>query len=265
MWGAENFLNPNNIIQRMEAIIEAAGLTKTEAKVYVTLLELGEAKTGEILKKANINSGRIYEILNSLENKGLVSSIIKKKVKLFIPSPPDRIKDYMDTKIKDLEKKKLSFENILPSLREKYNAIKEKIDIEVFYGPQGQRTAYSIFFKEGEKHKKLYVYGIIKQEKYPKEILDILSYYVYKKRKELKLTTYKIMSSDVKNEKIFHQDKAVIRYLPYTSMTSIQMLGEATLITHEQEPIITILIKSRKIAEDYKEQFNLLWKQAKRE
>ena len=47
--------------------LEKIGLTKNESIVYTTLLKLGISKTGEILKKSGLNSGKIYEILESLK------------------------------------------------------------------------------------------------------------------------------------------------------------------------------------------------------
>ena len=57
-------------------ILQEIGLTRNEIKVYTSLLDLGESKTGEILKKSGLNSGKIYEILDSLQKKGLVSWVL---------------------------------------------------------------------------------------------------------------------------------------------------------------------------------------------
>ena len=44
-------------------LLEKIGLTRNESLVYITLLKLGTSKTGNILKQSNLNSGKIYEIL----------------------------------------------------------------------------------------------------------------------------------------------------------------------------------------------------------
>ena len=247
----------------MEKTLEQIGLTNTEAKVYLALLELGEAKTGEILKKANINSGRIYEILDSLQKKGLVSFITKKNIKIFKPSPPERINDYLDLEEEKLKEKRKDLRDKLSELKKKYNKKKDKTSVELFQGTQGQRTAYEILFKEANKDKNLYVYGVLPKQRYSKEILDTLEFFVYKKRKELNFKTHKLVSKEAKNEPFFKQDNSIRKFLPYTAFTSIQILGDITLITLEKEPVITILIHNKDIANDYREQFKILWKQAK--
>jgi len=247
----------------MQEALEKIGLTPTEAKIYLALLKIGEAKTGEILKEAKLNSGRIYQVLGSLEKKGLVSSIKKKKVKLFIPSPPERILDYLQEKEKEVIDKKNMFKNNLPALLKNFNQLKVDTSVEVFFGSQGQKTAYSILFKQSSNDKNLYVYGISSKEKYSQEILNILNYYVYKKRKELNLKVKKLAAEETRKQEFFKQDKSEIKYLPYPSMTSIQILGNITMISFEQDTIITILIHNKNISDDYKKQFEFLWKIAK--
>lgn len=248
----------------MRELLEQIGLTPTETKVYLALLELGESKTGEILKKANLNSGRIYEVLDSLEKKGLVSSIVKNKVRLFVPSPPARVLTFVDEEIRELEDKKKEFKKNLSRLEKKFNELKQKTKVEVFFGGKGQRTAYSILFKEAKKDKDLCVIGVSTREKYPKEIIDNLIYYVYKERKRLRLKTKKLVAEEARNEKMFAKDASARRFLPFPLITSIQILGDVTFITIEIEPIITILILDKRISKDYKKQFEFLWSKAKK-
>ena len=82
----------------IENVLQNLGLTQNEIKVYLALISLGESKSGEILKKSGLNSGKIYEILNSLQKKGFVSQISKGGVKYFSPADPKRVLDYLKEK-----------------------------------------------------------------------------------------------------------------------------------------------------------------------
>lgn len=247
----------------MEQILEQIGLTPTEAKVYLSLLELGEAKTGEILQKAKLNSGRIYEVLNALEQKGLVSTMTKGKVKRFMPAPPQRILDLLEQQHAEIEKRRKQLAVALPALAEKYKQTKQQVNVEAFFGTEGQRTAYGIFFKQTTTDKQLRVYGIVAKENYPKGVVDLLQYYVYKERKRLGLHTKKIAAEEARNDAFYRQDKHSIRFLPYPTMTSFQVFGDMTFIEYAREPVISILIHSKEIAEDYRKHFDFLWKVAK--
>ena len=78
--------------------LEKIGLTRNESLVYLTLLRLGVSRTGEILKKSQLNSGKIYEILESLKVKGLASESVINNVKHFAAAPPKQILEYVESK-----------------------------------------------------------------------------------------------------------------------------------------------------------------------
>ena len=78
--------------------IEELGLTKHEAIVYKALLELGETKTGAIVKTTNLHRVLIYDALESLIKKGLASYVIKENIKYFKAANPERILDFLKEK-----------------------------------------------------------------------------------------------------------------------------------------------------------------------
>ena len=55
--------------------LEAFGLTEKESRVYLALLELGEAGIGEIAKKSAIKRTTLYDVVENLKKSGLVGSI----------------------------------------------------------------------------------------------------------------------------------------------------------------------------------------------
>jgi len=97
-------------------LLEEIGLTKGEIKVYLTLLKIGETTTGKIIETAQISSGKIYEILDKLIKKGLVSYIVKEKTKYFTASNPNRILDYLKEKEQDLKEKETELKKEIPNL-----------------------------------------------------------------------------------------------------------------------------------------------------
>lgn len=57
-------------------IFTSLGLTNLEAKVYLTLVELGEVSTKTISKASKISQPDVYRVLSKLENNGLIERII---------------------------------------------------------------------------------------------------------------------------------------------------------------------------------------------
>jgi len=92
--------------------LQELGLTNPEIKVYITLLELNESKTGQLCLITKISSSRIYYILDSLIKKGLVSYKIVNKIKVYMSVPPEILESILIEKHKKII-------NIVKKLKEK--------------------------------------------------------------------------------------------------------------------------------------------------
>src|SRR3989344_3083983 len=97
-------------------VLESIGLTRNESKVYLALLKEGTSKTGEILKRSGLNSGKIYEILESLKKKGLASESKINNTKQYTAAAPSQILDYLDMRRKDLEEDESVIRKEIPAL-----------------------------------------------------------------------------------------------------------------------------------------------------
>lgn len=117
-----------------------------EITVYLALLELGEAKAGEIAKKANLNRTTMYDILSSLMKKGLVSKYKKAGHTYFEALEPKRLLGYIDREIENtnemLIKKKAEIKMLLPELISKQYTSSTRPKVEFFEGEKGMREAY---------------------------------------------------------------------------------------------------------------------------
>ena len=98
------------------AAMKQAGFTDGEIRVYTALLEIGESSTGPIIKKSEITGSKVYEILEKLKAKGLVSHVTKEKTKYFQAAPPKRILDYVEQKEQELRQNKEAIKELLPQL-----------------------------------------------------------------------------------------------------------------------------------------------------
>src|SRR3989344_282919 len=126
-------------------LLEQLGLEKSEIKVYVTLLELGLSTTGLIVKRSGVPSSRIYDVLESLIDKGLVSYAIIKNTKHFKSANPERLYELIDEKRKILSEKENELRKLLPELKKKQQIAeaveKKEQKIQMFEGIKGIKTA----------------------------------------------------------------------------------------------------------------------------
>jgi sugar-specific transcriptional regulator TrmB len=245
-----------------EKILEDIGLTKGEIKVYLTLLKLGETTTGKIIEDSGLSSGKIYEILDKLINKGLASFIIKEKTKYFQASSPNRILDYLHEKEKDLKNKEEEFIKQLPSLL----AIKEKTKKEnentLFKGLKGFRTAIYEALDSLNSKDEIIAMGITstKDEKY-----NLMWQAWHKERIKRKIKCRAIFSDKKTNYyKALKKMKLIeVKVIEGITPTAVDVMDENVLIlTHGKEPSC-LLIKNAEIAQSFTTFFNSLWKIAK--
>ena len=106
-------------------ILEDLGLTKSEIKIYISLLELGSTNAGNILKKSKMQNSVVHRALNSLIEKGLVNYVLEGKRKIYSATDPDNFNKYIDDK-------KERFKQILPELKKKQLLAKEIKSATVF-------------------------------------------------------------------------------------------------------------------------------------
>ena len=241
-------------------VLRKIGLTEYETKVYIALLDLGKATSGEILQKSNLNTGKIYDILGSLKNKGFISEVIESGVKKFSPADPKQIFNYLEEKKEDIQKQEKTFQNIVPDILKKINSTKEPQKVEVFYGFKGLKTAHQKEIDRYSPKETLRVLGIMGREKYPESIYNFYISNLYPKRKEAKVKIKKILDKEAKKHRKDHEKEAQIKYFPYVSPVAIVTIGDLTIIDIVTENPIIITIESKEVAESFIQQFELFWK-----
>ena len=68
-------------MKNTQSSLEYAGMKPKEAKIYLALLELGEASVVQIAKSAGIKRTTVYNILPDFINRGIVSTTLKRSEK----------------------------------------------------------------------------------------------------------------------------------------------------------------------------------------
>ena len=140
----------------MQKELENLGLTSNESKIYIYLLKKGETTTGSIIKETNIANSRVYESLNSLISKSLVTYTIQKDGKHFKAENPRTL-----IEIENERKKKI--ELILPSLINLQNKEQKETSTAVYEGFQGFKTAFHKIIEDCPRNETIYILGFSEQ------------------------------------------------------------------------------------------------------
>ena len=108
------------ILIKMEEMdcLSILGLNKYERQAYLSVVNMGTATAHEISRKSYVPSGKIYEVMNSLHNKGLVH-IIPEKVKKFKIQSSSKIGELINLKKKQLQETEQFLETLHKTVLQK--------------------------------------------------------------------------------------------------------------------------------------------------
>ena len=227
------------------------GLTKTEAKIYVMLIDITKAQAGVLSRKTGIHRRSIYDVLDRLIEKGLVSYIMENGKRFYMATDPKRVQEIID-------QQQLEVHSILPALMAKFEEQKGKQETLFFRGKEGLKTVFEDQIHEGED---IYIIGAAHEAK------EHLKYYIphyTNKRLKKKIKLHAIYAGDKHTLPV---PLAEVRYLPETfaSLVSTNIYGKkAAIILWLPHDPIAIVINQPDIAKTFKKYFDMLWKVAKK-
>ncbi len=235
--------------------LEKYGLNHREALVYQELLKMGSATASEIAKNTKILRQTIYEILDDLLDKGLISFVIKNNVKHFEATNPQRFKEI-------LNEKKEAIDNIFDQMKSLQSSQTKKPLVGIYEGVEGLKTIYSKIIRD--KPKELFEIGDNESFSEIMKLYFVENYMI--KRVENK-TNFKLIADESARE-LFSTNKKQFRETRFNeklknSKTATFIYDDIVImITFEKQPI-GILIKNKLIAEMQKIQFDSLWEESK--
>lgn len=242
-------------------ILEEIGLTKTEIKIYLALLKLGQTTTTKIVREANIHASKVYEFLDRLIQKGLVTYVIKANKKHFTGAEPGYLKEFLREKQRLIEEQKKQIDNLIPELSILRKQNEDQIEFQIYEGLRGIKSFYEKMLSNLKKGDTSYLLGApkIANEKLEGYLLD---WHERRQKKGVKLKA--IYDTDNKEygkvrAKMKHSQ---VRYLPkyISSPMWIEISNDYMAIGHiKGNNAILFSIKDSTIAKGYLDYFSLIW------
>ena len=241
-----------------------AGLTNGEAKVYLALTELGASTTGPIVKKSGINRSIIYEILEKLMQKGLVSFIMKEKRRYFQAAEPERILEYLDAKERQLEKSRTEIGRMLPQLL----ALKESAKpsgAQIYEGFKGIQTVHEHTYMKLKRGEEYFYLGI---SPFAEESQHAYWQKDHARRAKAGIRCRLLFNRGtdpkvLKNRNRYRHCDA--RYMPLAIQTPSWIMGykDVTVIGLQSRKGMAIEIINQEIADSFRAYFESFWKDSK--
>ncbi|WP_318568405.1 TrmB family transcriptional regulator [Salinigranum marinum] len=105
------------------ATLRDLGLSEYEARSYRSLLDLGPTTAKELSRTSDVPMGRVYDVLNGLEQDGLVRSQAASRPKKYVAVEPETgLERLLGDKRAELERKVEQYEAVVEELSEELDA-----------------------------------------------------------------------------------------------------------------------------------------------
>src|SRR3989344_5556297 len=228
--------------------LRGIGLSDSEAKIYLTLLKLGEATVAEISKNSGLHRTNIYDSLEKLKAMGIVAFLLKENKQFFRATDPESLLNYLKEQEEVVTK-------MIPELKEIRPKIPENVTVEVFKGKQGMKSVLKDILVKKEE-----VLGYSISGQLRKFLPEFAEYYLREQTKH-KIIHKFIYTEGVKSPGKYYQIKYIQK--EYMSSTGNVCYHDVIFNLIWEPDIIAIKIKSKQLAEDFKKHFQLLWSIAK--
>ena len=243
--------------------LKELGLSEGQVKVYEAVLELGISTLNKIQEKTGIERRNIYDILNKLIEKGLISYTLEKGKRTYQCTHPNKLLE----EIKNKEKNLKELEKKLPEIKDLFNSSKPDIKAEVYRGNEGIKS----LFDEILEYKESFWMGGNSFEEYkavPENLQVWFNHWMNKriKKKHIMhdLVSYGTHLKGLEPSKIQKHKKEYYKYCQLPKDINVPMVviifGNKVAQIQWGQQSFAFVLESQKIKDSFMKYFNHFWK-----
>lgn len=237
-------------------VLNNIGLSTNEARIYNALLEIKIGTVSAIAKHTGIDRRNIYDTIQRLINQGLVYQVLPKKTLTYAPVNPEKLRELIDEKMKDLE-------DSLPGMLKKFNLVSPTQQISVYKGVRGLKNYINLILKTGKN-----IYGLGSKGSWFDPRVKNFSIRASKKWQEKKVRGKYIFDAEIKKyPDVIKWIGGEHKFLPkkYSSNSSLEIFGDYVVIysgmsiKELDNDISFFVLRDKTLARDYLKWFELIW------
>jgi len=240
--------------QKIQETLESIGMNKNEILIYLDLIRAGNSSAHEISKRTKIHRPNVYDTLDTMIKKGMVTSSIEESRKIFYPIEPKNLLEY-------LKQREYELQEAIPEIEKFKNNSKKERKVEMAEGIRAFRIMLNDLLERG---KDIYVYGIPKDV--PEKIGGFLNDF-HQRRIQKGIIMKHIYNKDAEKRVKYLNEMQYTeaRYLPssFDSKSSTLISENVVMLIFWDEPMFIVTIQNESIANAYKKYFEILWEEAK--
>lgn len=237
------------------AWLNATGLDKRRAEIYLAALALGEAAAGDLAKTMKMNRTAVYDNLRVLEERGYVQTVKRGKRKLFMPLHPKEL-------YKRFESQKEQLKDLLPDFMAVYAEETKHPFVQLHTGPFAAREIYEDILRTAKEE---YVYFSPPELTLQAVDKTYMKQWVERRVKQgLHSRSLRVKSKNIKEAPVFTEEAKylrAIRYLPaYVDLKSTIYIYEQSVgVISTRKEGAAYAIHSPDLAYSLKQLFEFMW------
>jgi len=233
--------------------LKELGLTDNETRIYLGLLQAGATNPSQIAEKLGLHRGYVYDALDRMLEKGVVSTVLINNKKHFQATSPETLVELLRLKLETMK-------HIVPGLKKL--ALTEKVDtvVELHEGERVYRTLLKDIISSTKKNDEVLLIGIDEDALERLEPIYLKQYFTIIKERNI-------------HERIIIAKGARVRQnarLGY-KLLDASYIGNTAQIIYDDNvalfifgmPLHVVIIKNKHVAETYRKQFDVLWTMAR--
>jgi sugar-specific transcriptional regulator TrmB len=243
----------------------AFGFSEKEARVYVSLLELGVGTAPEVANHAKINRSSAYAVLEGLKSQGYAGISDDKIIRRYVAASPEILLQTVRHELKKYEAIKAGIESIIPELKALHRGTSRDTVVKVYEGKNGLISIYEESLNSKEK--------VLRVASSVESISQLLPGYfaTYVKRRVAK--QIKMIGIHPRNQTIISLQQLDLPPLDeivtvpehlYTPLADIAIYDNKIGYVTAEHGGFGVMLESKEMAEAMKCIFDLALKEAKR-
>ncbi len=238
--------------------LESVGLTQTEARIYLFLLERKEAKAGQLCAALGLRTSHIYGILEQLLGKGVVSYKMVNNVKIFYPADPSNLLAMFKEKEERLAQEKEDLAGFVEQLKRIEIARPRQMDFKYFEGTQGVRSMFMEFIASWEAGSTVRVCSApLAYERWNAFLLEFFHKPRGRRRVALRIMLPKSLRRHGEERTRFPLTE--VKYTDAEFPSEFGVAGDYVYLLSEGEKPYAILIRDANFAQTQLKVFEQLW------
>ena len=244
-------------------ILSKLGLNNNEIQIYLLLLKKGPSKASEIAELTKLHRTHVYDLLESMAKKAIVSFLIQENKKYFQAVSPAKLEVLLSKKQEQIQQDKKQLNTLIKELNQLTTESKTKLLASVFLGKQAfmsQLNGLLRILKKGEEY--LVIGFTQKADETLQYFLPAFALRRIKKQVKRKI----IMDSSLRGTAQTKQKFQQTRYLPKNHQIPMGIIvykNKVILVIIEHD-YISLKIENQKISDNFRKYFNLIWNQSEK-